>query len=353
MLLSLIKIITGLDFHHSKMGGFLLHLERKEKGNLTKTTIMRSSSDVLPAEDKKVIPPFSVNQALIAMELGPTDEAMLEYVDFFTNLVPAKAAYFLHVLPQFDLFYAMYEKEAQSLISNFEINEDTLARMEANIKGLMAEKKTVFVEVDVRDGDPLEELLKNAKAIKADLAVIGQSSATNRHGILAKNLVRKIACNALVIPDKARKQLQKILVPIDFSENSAKALQAAVALTKRLKNPVEIICLNVYEMPNVSVYRIQKTRDQFKRMMEEDRLAAFEAFIDSYAPEAKDYISTKLLEKDLPGIAHYLLDFAKTNDIDFITIGAKGHSKVERLLLGSVTEKLMSLNNSIPSLIVK
>lgn len=314
---------------------------------------MKSSTDAMTEEKSRAVSPFRVNQALIAMELGPTDEAMLEYVDFFTDQIPVKAAYFLHVLPKFDLFYAMYEKEAQSLISNFEINEDVLTRMEANIKELLADKQTVFVEVDVRDGDPLEELIKNAESIDADLAIIGQSSSTNRHGILAKNLVRKIDCNALIIPDKSRKQIFKILVPIDFSENATKALQTAVALSEQLDNKVEIVCLNVYEMPNVSVYRIQKTRDQFKRMLEEDRLAAFEAFIDTHAAAAKDHITTELIEKDLPGVASYLLEYVEANDIDFITIGAKGHSKVERLLLGSVTEKLMSLNDSIPCLIVK
>lgn len=314
---------------------------------------MKSSSDVLPIEEKKVIPPFAINQALIALELGPTDEAMLDYLEFFIDRVPAKAIYFLHVLPKFDLFYAMYEKEAQSLISNFELNDDVIARMKARVKALMAKKKNVFLEVDVREGDPLEELIKNAETAKADLIVIGQSSVTNRHGILAKNLVRKIKCNALIVPDKARKKLKKILVPIDFSSNSAKALQAAVALAKRVENPVEITCLNVYEMPNVSVYRIQKTRDQFKRMIKEDRLAAFQAFIDNYAVEAKSTIKTQLIEKDLPGVAPYVLDFAEDQGIDLIVIGAKGHSNVERLLLGSVTEKLMSLNEGIPSLIVK
>ena len=55
----------------------------------------------------------------------------------------------------------------------------------------------------------------------------------------------------------------------------------------------------------------------------------------------------------MPWIPHYIKEYAEENEVDFIVMGAKGHSKVELLLLGSVTEKLLSINNSIPTLIVK
>lgn len=314
---------------------------------------MKPSIDMLLEKDLKINTSFNLNQVLIAMELGSTDKVMLKYLDLLFTQVPIKSAHFIHVLPKFDLFSSMYKKDSQALISNIEVNGEIIKQMKANIERLMAGKKTVRKEVDVKEGNPLEELLKTATSHYADLVVIGQNSAATQHGILAKNLVRKINCNALVVPDKAKNQLKKILVPVDFSKKSAKALQTAIALSDRLKAPVEITCLNVYEMPDASLYRIQKNREQFKRMLEEDRLGAFQEFITTYAADHKQNIRTKLLEKDMPGIAPYLLDFANTSDIDLIVIGAKGHSKVERLVLGSVTEKLMGINENIPTLIVK
>ena len=47
------------------------------------------------------------------------------------------------------------------------------------------------------------------------------------------------------------------------------------------------------------------------------------------------------------------MDFAKQHNVDLIVTGAKGHSQVELLLLGSVTEKLLAINDSLPTLVVK
>ena len=183
--------------------------------------------------------------------------------------------------------------------------------------------------------------------------VIGQKSGASQHGILAKNLARRLDSNALVIPDLAQSRIRTILVPVDFSGNSARALRAVVAINRRLDKPARIVALNVYEMPNFSVYRIQKTRQQLKRMIEADRQEAFTHFLRTFVGEDHEMIETALTEREAPGIAHYLIDFARENQVDFIVMGAKGHSKVELLLLGSVTEKILNDNESIPTLVVK
>ncbi len=297
--------------------------------------------------------PFRLKQLMVALELGDSDQATLDYLDFFTSQIPTEAAYFLHVVPRFDLFNEMYEREAQGVVSNYELNEEVIDRMEAKIRERFSKDNALRVELDVREGDPLEELLNDAGEVKADLAVIGQKTQSGQHGILARNFARKVPSNALVIPDQARPQLKKILVPIDFSENSVKALQTALALNEALAEPAKVIALNVYDMPNVSVYRIQKSREQLKRMLEEDRREAFHAFLDTHAGEAAGKIETVLIERIDPGIPSYITDYAEHNDIDLIVMGAKGHSRVELLLLGSITEKVLTHNRRIPTLVVK
>lgn len=297
--------------------------------------------------------PFKIHQAFVGLELGATDKPVLEYLDFLTAIVPTDAAYFLHVLPRFDLFNTIYEKEGEAFVSNFELNEAVVRQMSAEIKSKLSNRNAMYVEFDVKEGDPLEELLKDAKAVKADLTIIGQKTGVKRHGILARNLARKISSNALIIPETTKPGLSKILVPIDFSANSARALQTALRVNARLEEPATIICVNVYELPDLSIYKVQKTREQFSQMIKEDREAAFESFLAKYAGDAKEEIKTVLIEKMHPGTAGYLHDFANENEVDLIVIGAKGHSNVELLLLGSVTEKLLALNETTPTLIVK
>ena len=312
-----------------------------------------SLSQISMTNSSSAIQPFQVRQMMVALELGATDNKILEYLDFFTREIPTGAAYFLHVLPKFDLLNTMMEKEAQALVSNYEVNDEVITRMERKIRSRLTDEHTVHVEFDVKEGNPLEELLEDTNDVKADLVVIGQKSGVSQHGILAKNLARKAQCNALIIPDQAKPQIKKILVPIDFSEFSVKALRTAVALNLELYEPAKIVCVNIYELPNLSVYKIQKTREQFKKMLEKDHLDAFNAFLNTHIPEYKDKVSVDLICRENTGIAQHIKDYAQNNKADLIVTGAKGHSQVELLLMGSVTEKLLAISETIPTLVVK
>lgn len=297
---------------------------------------------------------YGISTALVALQLGPTDEIILNYMDFLASRIPIGTAYFIHVLPKFDLFNALYEREQESLVSNYELNDEVIGRMGTKIKGRITAMEANHIEFDVREGDPLEELLHDTEDLGADLVVIGQRAGKGYHGILAKNLARKADCNALIVPEKATKpEIRTIVVPVDFSSHSVLALRTALGIRRRLDEKVRVICLNVYDLPNFSMYRVQKSREEIKKMLSEDREEAFKNFIENYAPEDAGKIEIALVEREQPDTVSFILEFAEKEKADMIVIGAKGHSKVELLLLGSVTEKLLSENKQIPTLVVK
>ncbi len=303
--------------------------------------------------DQVQIAPFQINQALVGMAMDATDESLLKYIDFFSNKLSVEAAYFLHTVPRFDLFRALFEKDKEPIVGQYVLSESVIKSMAIKINNLISKERGIEVEYDVREGDPLEEILKDAAELSADLVIIGQKTNSDNHGIWAKKLARKVPCDALIVPERAKTSLKKILVPIDFSQNSINALKKAVGIKKQIGAGVEIICINVFEMPDFASYNISKTREQFYSMVEEDRMAAFESFIYTYLPDNKKDITTVLLKKELPWIPQYLMEYADQNDIDFIIMGAKGHSKVSLLLMGSVTETLLTINDRIPTLVVK
>jgi nucleotide-binding universal stress UspA family protein len=297
--------------------------------------------------------PLHFQQAVAAIALGEADADFLHYLQFFTSQVPVKNMNFLHVLPEFNLLRAFFGGGSESMISNFELNDEVVREMETKIKATLNNSNIEQIRFGVREGNPLEELLKEAVDTQADLVLIGQKSSKSQHGILARNLARKVTCHALVVPEAAKDRLDKIMVPIDFSPNALKAFLVALALKKCLAKPAQIICVNVYETPSMAAYRIGKTPEEIKAMIEEDRHAAFRDFLRTYAPKETDHIQTVLIENVVGDIGMYLLDYAYDKGVDFIVTGAKGHSKVELLLLGSVTEHLLADNDAIPTLIVK
>lgn len=314
---------------------------------------MEAIKEKLGGWETATIPAMEVKQVLMGLEMGGADEALLQYLDFLSGIIPVKAGFFLHVVPGFDLLTPLFRKDVMPLSGVNILKETLVNRMGGEISRLLTTGRIGQVKYKVDEGSPLEELLHEAEALNPDLVVIGQKRFANSHGILAKNLARKVTSNALVVPEQSRRSLKTILVPIDFSPYSARALQAAVSMNKRLEVPARILALNVYEMPNISAYMMSKTETEFREMVEEDRMAAFEAFIATHLSEGDENIEQHLLEKDRPGIAHYLMDYAKEKEVDFIIMGARGHSNVELLLLGSVTENVLASNKHIPTLVVK
>ena len=134
---------------------------------------------------------------------------------------------------------------------------------------------------------------------------------------------------------------------------SVQALKTALSINRRLASPAVITCVNVYQTPSVAAYHIGKTTEELKQTIERDRLNAFQDFLNSYGVTEKDKVKAELIENVVGDIGTYLYDYGTENGIDLIVIGAKGHSSVERLLLGSVTERLLVQNNAIPTLVVK
>ncbi|MEZ4962657.1 MAG: universal stress protein [Saprospiraceae bacterium] len=297
------------------------------------------------------IKPFSISNALVGLQMGGVDEEVLEYFNYFSSLIPVEKACFLHVVNKPDIFN-VYEMDS-SPFSDVELDKDMLIKLGKLVKTHMKGNKELKINLDVMDGNPLEELLEKADQLKSDFLVIGQNTENRHHGILAKNLARQVWSNSMLIPDKAKLSLQNILVPVDFSIHSAEALRIAVAIRKRLPHAAKVTLVHVYEMPaNYSAYRINEFK--VKKMIEEDRVGALEQFIIEHVPEAdRKNLDTALVNRSPHSIGHNLIGFAEQYGHDLIVMGAKGHSKLALLLMGSVTEKVFSHSQHIPVLIVK
>ncbi len=294
------------------------------------------------------IAPLAITQAVVGFEFGQTDETVLNFTKYLSTQLPIGKLHFVHVVPAPQLLDAFYE----TMAGHFDLKASVLERLEKKIAPSF-EGGNVQCTYETTDGNPLQEVLSTAEEKAAELVIIGQKGGRDTHGILAKSLARRAKSNALVVPEKVPNRISKILVPIDFSSHSVQAFQMALALKKRWNTRVEITCLHVFEWPNLSLYNLGRSAESLRDIITQNREKAFEEFIDTYAPLDNSSIPRVLIEKTKPGLAKCIMDFAKEESIDFILMGAKGHSTIERLLMGSVTEKLLSINDSIPTLIVR
>lgn len=301
---------------------------------------------------KPAVSPFEVNYLLAALEMGKADESVLRFLQFMTKLLPVKSVNFLHVLPKLDLYFTDLGQNTQSLMQNFEHQDEVAEEMRLKVSRYLDAENGPLVHFSTKNGNPLEEVLQEARISGADLLVVGQRSGSGNHGILARNLVRKSNGNTLIIPEQSRASLQTIVVPVDFSAHSLRALELAIGINRSLVKKAKIICVNVFELPAVFSYKVRHSYEALKQMMEEDRMAAFKDFLSGYALD-EEHIEMALIEQGYGNIGAFLYQYCEDHHADLIVVGAKGHSKVELLLLGSVTEKLLTLNQNIPTLVVK
>lgn len=132
-------------------------------------------------------------------------------------------------------------------------------------------------------------------------------------------------------------KFKKILVPIDFSENSPKVLQTAVDVAERFGASLSIIFV-VQSFEDYSGFFVPHMPiSQFEdEMLEgaEKKMASFLA--ENLKP--KQPHTSKVIKGD---IAEEIIGYASENNISMIVMGTHGYKGLEKALFGSVAEKVV------------
>ncbi|WP_418639385.1 universal stress protein [Winogradskyella sp.] len=140
--------------------------------------------------------------------------------------------------------------------------------------------------------------------------------------------------------------MKKIIVPVDFSEHSEFALEAAAGLANKYGS--ELIVLHMLELSYAIISSATESQNQevvFYLKLAEQK---FETFLDK--PYLKDV-------KVTPIVKHFKVwsevnDLAEEHGADLIVMGSQGISGVKEVLIGSNTQKVVRYAN-IPVLVIK
>jgi nucleotide-binding universal stress UspA family protein len=142
------------------------------------------------------------------------------------------------------------------------------------------------------------------------------------------------------------RMFQKILTAVDGSANSLRALEHALRLAKEFSS--ELVVVYVVHIPITSYsYDVLGSLEVFNKL-EEDGKAAL-AKCSSMASEAGVTVRTSLLSGDP---AQGILDTAGQEGADLLIVGSRGTGTLERLLMGSVSERVVRFSKC-PVLVVK
>ena len=134
-------------------------------------------------------------------------------------------------------------------------------------------------------------------------------------------------------------QVKRILVPIDFSDNSNKILQYGIFVAKQFEAKLDVIFVAQTFHDYSEFFEPHMPVIQF----EEDLVVSARERMDSFLAENMD-ASVTFASKVLVGdVAEEILELVKTSNIDMLVMGTHGYKGLEKILFGSVAEKIVKM----------
>jgi len=182
----------------------------------------------------------------------------------------------------------------------------------------------------VKAEDSAEAIIEMVKERNYDLVVIGNRGPKSELfalGPVAEKVSMYVSCPVLI--SKGKTDLKKLLVAVDGSKQSNKAVDYAVELAKKFD--AKLTLLHVEEK---KLFKLE--RDLSQKIGEKILLDA-ERRMDDVEYEKKMIAGNPW---------EIILDMAKAGNFDLVVMGSRGLSSVKRFLLGSVSAEVSMLVQS-------
>jgi len=279
---------------------------------------------------------------MVALDLTEMDPILLEYVSFLCKVWNIEHLYFTHNIKQYKL-YDLYDDFLEEGITVEDIVDRGLQRTIE--KYYTAEvPHTVLITSD----DYTESIISHlAKEYKIDIMVLGNKDELQGTGALNQKLARMLEANVLLVPEEAKREMQNVLVPTDFSSSSARCFQVAKSLVERSGGMIE--GLHVYNIPSFFFPYIntEKAIDKTKTHLKEKVLQ----FRKKY--KISEQIPFRYTYREDLSVVEAIENHAEKNDSDIIVVSARGGSKITNLFVGSITNDLLIRNRRMPLLVVR
>lgn len=135
-------------------------------------------------------------------------------------------------------------------------------------------------------------------------------------------------------------KVKHILVPVDFSSTSDKAVQLASLLSKKLD--VEVTLLHVLVLFKADASEVDAKMHQYEQLYEE-----MARKVEKEIKHRGEHFESNQVHKIvLRGISasDTILDYIASHDVDLVIMGTHGKSGIKHAIQGSVTEKVVRLS---------
>ncbi len=220
-----------------------------------------------------------------------------------------------------------------------------IEKRKAEVNGI-ASAEDASVEIFIEQGKAYERIVEKAATGAYDLVVMGRRgmhrSARMLVGSVTSRVIGHTEKDVLVIPREASMEWKNIVLAVDDSECSRAAVDGAMYLAGTYKGVVTAV--SGVDLADEFYAEVPEAADQ---MMDK----AESALQEVRATAEKKGVSAEFVVR--VGKAHEaVLEVAEEKDGDVIVMGSHGRTGLTKLIMGSVTEKVIGYARC-PVMVVK
>ncbi len=220
---------------------------------------------------------------------------------------------------------------------------------EKHVLGQLPDNIAQKTTVELHPGTGVREILRGARDHELDLVIVGRRLPSEQLGIGSAfaRLARKAPCHVLAVPSQSRPHLGRVLVGVDFSDHSRKALDLGIAFARAFGGDSAQVVVASNFAVGYGYRKIGLTLEKAVNEREKNTREQLANFLRDFDVSGLDIelVCTSAEDPDTG-----LQEVAISRKMDIIVIGSRGTELAS--LLGSTSERLL-IHTPLPVLIAK
>lgn len=287
----------------------------------------------------------SLNKWLICLDLTKMDELLVGYVNFLASILKPNEVQFVHIIET-----NKFNQDVLKLFDDVNSIEDLEERLQDHFEDLvddLFEVEGVGSRVFIERGTATNRILGLMQSWPYDLLVLGKKNSYIGEGVAARKLVKYVPASILLVPETARYCIDHITVPVDFSEQSARATSLAFQIAE---NDTQKLTLQHIYAPPKEYFPYMPGENEKKEAYAKAVKAASQFIREFKIDEEVDMELTLFREERMSDEIYNLCNLKKS---DLIVVGYRARKNLLASLKDNLPERMSGYGFGIPLLIVK